>query len=89
MKSVMQSNKRCFICGKRTDLSVHHALHGTANRKLADKYGLTVYLCRECHMNLHDKGLYDKELQQFAQRKWEANYGSREEFRQLFGKSWL
>lgn len=86
---MLDERKQCFICGRHGPLDVHHCISGTANRKMADMYGLTVYLCRDCHRALHDKGLYDKELKQFAQRQWEASYGSREEFRQLFGKSWL
>jgi glutamyl/glutaminyl-tRNA synthetase len=39
MKSVIQFEKECYICGRTTNLHVHHLLHGTANRKLSDKYG--------------------------------------------------
>ena len=86
---MIDDRRQCFICGSHYPLERHHCLHGTANRKQADKYGLVVYLCHRCHRNLHDKGQYDRELQKFAQRYFEGNYGSREDFRRIFGRSYL
>lgn len=91
MKSIMQdpNEKVCFICGKYGE-QVHHALHGNANRKLADKDGLTVRLCHTCHMNLHDHGSFDRELQRIAQARWMEYYGkSEDDFRLRYGKSYL
>ena len=91
MKSIIQdpNEEVCFICGQYAT-ECHHVLHGTANRKLADKDGLTVMLCHTCHMNLHDKGNFDKELQRIAQAKWMEHYGkSADDFRQRYGKSWI
>lgn len=71
-----------------TDL--HHCLHGTSRRKLADEDGLTVYLCRPHHAALHDKGLYDLVLQQEAQQAWMDYYHkSVEDFIKRYGKSYL
>ena len=84
---MLDERKQCFICGRRGPLDRHHCLSGSA-RKMADKYGLMVYLCRDCHRALHDKGKYDMELKQFAQRQFEKTH-SRDEFRKVFGKSWL
>ena len=55
---------------------------------MADKYGLTVWLCRECHSNLHDKGKYDRELEEMAQKEFEKTH-SRAEFLRVFGKNYL
>lgn len=68
MKSIIpgEDDKRCFICQKYGPEHVHHCLHGPY-RWLADKYGLTVHLCVSCHMLLHDKGRYDRELEALAQ----------------------
>lgn len=78
----------CYICG-RTAVDVHHCLHGTANRHIADKYKLTVGLCRHCHTLLHDMGMFDTQLKERAQQAFEREYGSREEFIEIFGKSFL
>ena len=90
-KSIIQTEDTecCFFCGQyATD--VHHCIHGTANRRLADKDGLVVMLCRRCHTNLHDKGTLDKELQRIAQARWMEYYGkSEEDFRKRYGKSFI
>ena len=89
MKSIMHDENTCFICGSY-GVETHHCIHGTANRKLADKDGLTVNLCHQCHRNLHDKGVNDKELQALAQQKWMEYYKkSIDEFRQRYGKNYL
>jgi Zn-finger protein len=92
MKSIIQSEDKqecCFICGQwATDL--HHCLHGNGRRALADKDGLTVMLCRSCHMNLHDHGSFDRELQRIAQARWMEYYEKSEsDFRKRYGKSYL
>jgi hypothetical protein len=77
----------CRICGTTQLLQTHHMLHGNM-RKAADKYGLTCKLCVFCHTELHDHGLFDRELQQEAQRRFEENH-SHEEFMAIFGKNFL
>ena len=49
MKSIIQKEKECYLCGSTLNLEKHHCIHGTAGRKLADKYGLTVWLCAYHH----------------------------------------
>lgn len=92
MKSIIQdelNQECCYLCGQwATDR--HHCIHGNANRKLADKDGLTVMLCHTCHMNLHDKGNFDKELQRIAQTKWMEHYKkSADDFLKRYGKSYI
>jgi len=48
MKSIMQQDKKCFLCGSRNNLELHHVFGG-ASRGNSTKYGLTVYLCHNCH----------------------------------------
>mgnify|MGYP003334493975 CR=1 FL=1 len=72
MNSIIQSFRTCIKCGNRQQLHVHHCIHGTANRKLCDKDGLTVMLCAPCHATLHDKNndRYREYLEDLAQRIW-------------------
>lgn len=88
----MQTKKQCFLCGTTLNLHDHHIFFGTANRKVSEKYGLKVWLCQEHHTGgsgIHfNKGL-DEGLKKLAQQKFEELYGSREEFREEFGKSVL
>ena len=79
---------RCLICGKEAS-DRHHLIGGTANRRISDRYKLTVYLCRECHRMVHDDPKWNLALKRYGQKLWEDKYGSREEFIKIFGKSWL
>lgn len=83
-----KNEEKCFICGAWRATDRHHCLHGSM-RKKADEDGLTVMLCHECHMELHDHGTGDRLLQQIAQYHWEQTYGTRDEFRARYGKSYL
>jgi hypothetical protein len=90
-KSIMQhcEEPQCYITGSRINLDKHHCVHGRANRKIAEKYGLWVYLRHDIHMNLHDKDKeLDRELEQDAQRAFEKEH-SREEWMKLIGKNYL
>ena len=92
MKSVLQSNKECYVCKTVSNLEAHHCLHGAGNRKIADKYGYVVWLCREHHTGnngVHfDRGL-DLHLKRLGQAHFEENHGTREDFIRTFGRSYL
>lgn len=91
MKSIIQETKECFLCGRQTDLDLHHCIHGVANRKIADREGLTVYLCRDCHTGtngVHNNREKDLYLIQTAQKAYEKEH-SRSEWMALFSHNWL
>lgn len=93
MKSVIQSEKICYICGSHNGLQEHHCLSGNPNRKLAEKYGLKIYLCYRCHKALHDKdnndNNFEKQIKILGQKTFESIYGTREDFIRIFGKSFI
>ena len=85
-ESVIDNHWRCFLCQSEQDLELHHCLHGSY-RKLADKDGLIVALCRKCHQRVHDHGGFDKDLQGIAQRAYiKSNQCTREDFLKRYGK---
>ena len=89
-KSIISNEKVCYLCGSWHDLQRHHAIHGWANRKLAEDDGLWVWLCMGCHAALHDHGTNDNELKATAETAWlEATGGTVEDFRKRYGKSFL
>lgn len=93
MKSVLQTEKECFVCKRTTNLHVHHVLYGTANRKKSEQYGYKIYLCPE-HHNMSSNGIHfnrplDLSIKAMAQKHFEKNHGSRTDFIKEFGKSWL
>lgn len=86
-------DRKCFFCGTTQNLHCHHCIHGTANRKKSEKYGLMIWLCAY-HHNLGRKSVhndYDMDLQvkQYAQKYFEDNIGSRELFIKEFGRNYL
>lgn len=90
MKSIIQSNKECWVCGSPY-VQVHHVIYGTAHRRLSEKYGLTVYLCQKHHTGgegVHFNPILDKTLKQIAQKRFEEKY-SHEEFMKVFKRNYL
>jgi hypothetical protein len=85
----------CYNCGRYGQTEEHHALHGTANRKICDGYPLLKFdLCPECHRGtngVHGKNGHDLNLKfkKTAQILFETHYGTREEFIKLFGRNYL
>lgn len=92
MKSIIQDKKsgRCYICehwrnddSLKKGLEEHHIFYGP-NRKLSERYGLKVMLCRYHHQgdihgahdaihNNPDKS-NDQRLKRIGQQAWERRY---------------
>ncbi len=92
MKSIISNEKQCFFCGRTMPLETHHVFEGTANRKISEKYGCTVYLCHEHHTGntgVHFDKKKDLFLKRKAQDEWQKRYGDRDAFIRVFGKSYL
>ena len=92
-KSIIQKEKKCFICGTTSNLEKHHMIHGWANRKLAEKRGLWCWLCT-CHhtggeASPHRNSEVDLYLKRIAQTAYEGEIGTRKQFIDEFGKSFL
>lgn len=70
-----------------------HHIFGGSNRAKSEKYGFVVPL----RPDLHPNGVFagknakeiDTQLKTMAQEYFEAHYGTREQFREEFGKSYL
>ncbi len=107
MKSIIQTGriKECYLCREEADrlgyygelphtgLHRHHFMHGTANRRKAEQYGLWAYVCVTRHHEYgpeapHSNVEVDKKLKQAAQRIFEEKYG-RALWMQEFGKNYL
>lgn len=90
--SIIQSNKECYVTGATNGLHFHHVFKGS-RRKLSDKYGLTVWLRAEIHADLHDHRkpyeTLENDLKVIAQKAFEDNGGTREEFMAIFGCNYI
>ena len=77
----------CIIC-KRKKEHLHEIFFGS-NRQKSMQYNFVIPLCHECHTEMH----INKEWQEYwhvkGQEYWERFIGSREEFIEVFGKSYL
>ena len=77
-KSILQNEKVCYLCPRTTGLEKHHVMSGFANRKLSEKYGLWVYLCKDHHTG-KEGAQYEKDLNMLlrrqAQKEFELIYG--------------
>lgn len=82
---------RCYFTG--TAPVERHHIWGGANRKNSEKYGFVLPLRPDLHPNGAQAGKnaaeIDLKLKQMAQEYFEKNYGTREDFRRIFGKSVL
>ena len=91
-KSILQQgDPRCFICGRITGLQLHHVMSGTANRKLSDQHGLTVWLCMDHHTGpdgVHQNRARGNSLKRLAQIAFEARH-SHAEWMEIFKKNYL
>ena len=83
--------RRCHLCGSTWYVEKHHVFSGPY-RKASEKYGMTVDLCHWCHNEppdgVHHNSEVNHRLKREFQRRFEETH-SREEFRRIFGKSYL
>ena len=88
--SILQSEKHCYLCGRKTCLERHHIMAGP-NRRWSEAFGVWVWLCHDCHTGTNG-AQYDKELnvslKRDAQGAFEEIY-SHDEWMEVFGKNYL
>ena len=82
---------RCYFTG--SSIVERHHVFPAANRTKCEKYGFVVPLRPDLHPNGVHAGPRAKEidtiLKERCQEYYEAHYGTREDFRKEFGKSYL
>lgn len=91
-KSIMSNEKVCYICGAYQPLHKHHIYGGYGRRQISEEQGCWVYLCLNHHtgrFGVHNNSELDYGLKRMCQQRWEYLHGSRDEFRKLFGKSYV
>lgn len=82
----------CYFTGT-TQVERHH-IFGGSNKRNSEKYGFIMPLRPDLHPNgahadRSKSKVMDKQLKRMAQQYFEKYNGTREEFRILFGKSYL
>lgn len=83
--------EHCLITGD-SNVAIHHVFGGP-DRKQSEKYGFLVPLRPDWHnmtsYSVHMDRALDLSLKRKAQTYYEAHYGSRDQFRIEFRKSYL
>lgn len=90
-KSILQSEKKCFVTGKTYGLHKHHIYEGF-NRPHSEEHGFFVWLAPEWH-NMSNKGVhfnkaFDSYLKKLCQTEFEKTH-SRKEFMSIIGRNYL
>lgn len=84
----------CFFCGKPAQCE-HHLVFGNGLRELAEQDGLKVPSCNRCHKmgavieKVHENSMAEKLSKMLGQAVYEKQIGTREEFRNRYGISYL
>ena len=96
-RSIMQEDiHSCYLCGRNGQgdrLEMHHVFNG-ADKKRSEKYRFLVWICGErCHRNgreaVHRNIHVNNMVKRNAQKIYEDQFGTREDFIREFGKSFL
>ena len=90
-KSIMQTEKECYITHSPLNLHKHHILFGPFRSK-SEHYGLWVYLRYDWHIQtpyaVHNDRELDLKLKREAQKRFECLYGH-ELWMQEFKRNYL
>lgn len=87
--SIMPSST-LYYTKKTKGCQKHHVFGGVANRPKSEKYGLFIWLTTEQHKYLHEHPKEMLGIKKEAQKSFMKYYNKDvEEFRSIFGKSWL
>lgn len=89
VKSIIQAERRCFLCRAVVGLDEHHLLEG-AYKKIAEKLGLKIYLCRRCHKAVQENEENMQKLRELGQLKAMKHYKwTADQFRGVTGRNFL
>lgn len=87
-KSRIDNNRRCFICHTTQNLERHHIFNGPWRNK-SETDGLWVWLCEDHHRMVTEGFAERVKLKAMGQRIYEQQIGTRQEFRQRYGKYYI
>lgn len=91
--SIIQKEKRCYICGTMNNIHIHEIFFGR-NRKKSIEDGCCIYLCG-FHHNLSSEGIHfnhklDVMIKKEAEKRWCEYYNKTiDDFRERYGRNYL
>lgn len=90
-ESLLQTERECILC-KSPYVELHHVFYGTANRRLSDEDGCVVWLCRYHHTGqggVHRNKDLDNLIKWKMEKAWIDKFGTEDDFRKRYGKTFL
>ena len=90
--SLLDNERRCYICGTTLNLHRHHIYPG-AFRNKSEQYGCWVYLCFDHHVGNHgihttpEGQAYARQLKAICQQEFERIHGH-EKFMKIFKRNY-
>lgn len=88
-KEVMKrANGKCECCGRRTELSLHHAVSGRGKRQKHESVESCFGLCWHCHQGpdgVHNNRELDIEFKLITQDRYRQQGKTDDEIRELMG----
>lgn len=92
MKSIIQKEKECFICGSTLNLEEHHIYFGNGLREKSERHGFKCFLCQYHHRDskggVHGNRQIDLMLKRVCQKEYEKTH-SRQEWMKLIKRNYL
>lgn len=86
--SVFTANDRCMVCKSTYQLTWNEIYRGR-NRINSMKYGFCLRMCLNCHREYQEDVLFNELWHKTAQKYFEQNYGTREDFIAIFRRNYL
>jgi len=94
MRSILQSERVCYITSRTDHLHEHH-IYGGSNRKVSEANGFKVWLTYDYHNGNNPDAVHknpmrgwDLKLKQECQREYEKTH-SRADFMALIGRNYM
>lgn len=78
---------KCYFCENKKD-HLHEVFAGR-NRQNSMKYGFVLPICEKCHSKCQNDVLFNHRWYIICQKYFESNIGTRNDFINIFRKSWL
>lgn len=78
---------KCYLCPNKKEHL--HEIFAGRNRQNSMRYGFVLPLCHICHERYQNDVIFNNKWYIKAQRYFEKNIGSRDDFIKVFGKSWI
>lgn len=83
-----ESLSMCCNCGSMVNITRHEVYEGK-NRQNSMKYGFVIPLCLDCHRRLQEDKTFNDKWKVKAQKYFEKNIGTREQFLEIFRRNYL